>query len=1071
MARGPFQGTHVGGVRPTIVTAPDALVYINGNSEAVTCSKCRKKFPFNKYITSIQTDLSIDSSPGSASISLSIPRHAVDDFVFDGEPIVTPMMEIEIFAKGHFLVEGLPQYYPIFWGLVTEVTDDYSGGEQTFTIHCADILKWWELCKMAVNSAFTSPSPGAKGMSLLGNVFYGANPYDMIWTLAQQSFGDIVVGTGSLVNFIAEKGSQEVTFQTALHDIMLYWNERFTRMRSNLLLYGTQGVAVRGDTLYATAKAGKSGLKDLVSRAVAQANGGPDAGQMIFDPTDPGVVAFKTVVQIDVPFWQSEYQTKLELATATKEAIGFEFFMDVDGSIVFKPPFYNLDILGNKPVSWIQDIDIIDSNFSSSESEVVTQIQMQGSLTGNEDWGLGDITNPTTTVTDYHLLRQYGWRTQTINSEFLNDPVKMYYHGMDMLDRLNSRRHRGSVSIPVRPELRLGMPIYVASKDQMWYTQGISHSIAFGGRATTSLTLTARRKKWIAPTGTGTVNLIGFDGKANSTSSDKPAVRYSSRQLQKGARFEVKIEDAATIPQTSLPDPLKPSPYEPLILRHPKTGRIVGFPNAVMVYTRPVLAPDNVVKKNAGQRTTKSPVSNKDFNKQAKVAYDKVLEKSTNGIDDESGLRERLMTNRYTYGVNSAGAFVYARDASKTIEELLLLPVSRIKITPSLDGTTDAAPFASGMIRPVSDDRGFELVGHFRYGRGVSLRDGRLVLRDGQANEPAQISTQVALAGDLYAALTAQSKGLSSVTTQYGNPADVLANLTVEDEQTAGFINPDTKDPVWSDKDDHYIRARTLNSPEQQGVEQSLEATQLSRALTLAEMTIIGQEGNVDEDCPCLLGRPELSFMASGYSVKTIEPGAVDNSDLSGASLFNPTSTSQALPLRESDFDPATKEGALGKINTFLFSLYEALDEPHQEYEKALRGGNLPVDPNAVDDIRFGSLTNTIGDPTPPFSAPNRYKAGDPRAIAVQMDSASNDLRDQWGKFSKNLEKSASSKQLTSEIANDRANLTKALADKDLLLQQGNQTTIGGQSLSKLNTQIAGLQQDIANKQAQLDKL
>jgi oligopeptide transport system permease protein len=52
--------------------------------------------------------------------------------------------------------------------------------------------------------------------------------------------------------------------------------------------------------------------------------------------------------------------------------------MDVSGDIVFKPPFYNLDILHNKPVSWIQDIDIIDWDISESEAEVVTQILMQG---------------------------------------------------------------------------------------------------------------------------------------------------------------------------------------------------------------------------------------------------------------------------------------------------------------------------------------------------------------------------------------------------------------------------------------------------------------------------------------------------------------------------------------------------------------------------------------------------------------------------------------------------------------------------------------------------------------------
>ena len=300
MARGPYQGTFNPGVRQTIVTAPDALVYINGSAEAIGCPKCKRTFDFNKYITSIQVDLSVDSVPGSASISLSIPRHAIDDFFFEGDPIVMEMMEIEIFAKGHFLVEGLPQYYPIFWGLITEVTDSLSGGQTTVSIQCADILKWWEVCKMAVNSAFTSPQPGQGGMSMMGNVFFGENPYDMIWTLSQQAFGDVVVGTGSLVNFLPEKSQQRSTFKAAFNDIMIYWEKRFSRMRSNLLLYGVNGVAVRGDTLTSTyTREKKLGhpLKNMASRAVAVANGGKDAGQMVFDPTDPNVVAFKTIFQ------------------------------------------------------------------------------------------------------------------------------------------------------------------------------------------------------------------------------------------------------------------------------------------------------------------------------------------------------------------------------------------------------------------------------------------------------------------------------------------------------------------------------------------------------------------------------------------------------------------------------------------------------------------------------------------------------------------------------------------------------------------------------------------------------
>src|SRR4051812_33605405 len=227
MARGPFQGTFQPNARPTVATAPDAIVYINGEGDIIGCPQCSKRFDLNKYITAIQTDLSVDSCPGSANISMSIPRHTIDDFYFDGNPIITPMMEVEIYAKGYYLVEGLPQYYPIFWGLVTEVSDNYSNGEHTVSIHCADILKWWELCKICINPAYTAPA-GQQGRSLVGNVFEQANPYDIIFTLASQSFGDVIVATGSMKTLIREATDKQ-TFNASLTDMMLYWEKRFAK--------------------------------------------------------------------------------------------------------------------------------------------------------------------------------------------------------------------------------------------------------------------------------------------------------------------------------------------------------------------------------------------------------------------------------------------------------------------------------------------------------------------------------------------------------------------------------------------------------------------------------------------------------------------------------------------------------------------------------------------------------------------------------------------------------------------------------------------------------------------------
>lgn len=1082
MARSPFQGTYRPNIRPTVVTAPDALVFLNGDTDIIGCPNCKRRFEINKYITSIQVDLSVESVPGTASINLSIPRHSIDTFYFEGTPIITPMMEVEIYMKGHYLVEGLPQYYPVFWGLVTEVGDAYSAGEHTVSISCSDILKWWELCKMNVNPAYTAPT-GQAGWSIFGNVMFGKNPYDLIWTLAQNSFGDIVRGSGSLVSMFKES-AQAGTFESTMQDLMLYWESRFSRMRSNLLLYGVNGIAVRGSSLTTVARNHKGQFAHFASNAVANANGGPDALQAVFDPSDPAVVAFRTQFMQagQLNLWQSEYQTKLELANACKEVAGFEFFMDVDGSIVFKPPFYNLDIMSNKPVSWIQDIDIIDWDFSESEAEVVTQIVMQGNYGGNTDYSLPEECTPFTSVTDYHLLRKYGWRSQNYNSEFMGDPQLMFYHGLDILDRINSKRHRGSINIPLRPELRLGFPVYVAPKDQIWYLVGISHNIQFGGRAQTTLTLTAKRTKFIAPKGIGTLSITSVDKKIQPLAK-VPAwstFKYSSRQLSKGASMKLTVSStgAAQLPpdKKAVQQPGDNNPYAPLILRHPKTGRILGYPNVVMVYKRPFKpAPDQLVTNRGESRDNRNQYVNKE-NIQKLQATEDAMDSKLSNMNDATvsdAIRERYHVNRYSYGLNSAGVYVYAynepNSVAGAIGEVVLLPAKRLTAMSDDEQIKSDFKAQSAMIRPVSDERGFEVVGHFRYGRGISLRDGQLVLNEGKNNQSAHVDAQLAISGDLFGTLEAQAQGLTAVQTIYSNPAATLSSLAPEDLQTAAVLLPGADKPQFvptgNNDNTNFVDSAPLGSPEQKGVPPSVEASQLSRALTLAEMTVVANTIVQDPNCPCILGREDLAFMNTGFSVDTLSSTTTGDTTSLPATTKVGGSVDMTSPVVGNQFSTST-ESVMNKVDQYLFSLYSALDGPHIYLEKALRGDILfgnriqeGYDPNSVAQVPDPKSALS-----PPFSAPDRYSVGDPLAAAQQASSALSDLKSKWNQFSSDLKSNAQRTYYTQKLSKDRSDQHRLEAD----LQRAISSGASPDDIAKIQKQLDEKKQQVSDDVAKL---
>jgi hypothetical protein len=1061
MARSPFQGNFQPNLRPTVVTAPDALVYINGETDLIGCVRCKRKFDLSKYVTSIQTNLDIDSVPGSLTIQLSIPRHALDDFYFDGVPIISPMMEVEVFGKGYYLLEGIPQYYPMFWGIVTEVGDAYSGGEHTVSISCADILKWWEICRMNINAAFTAPS-GQLGRSIHGNVLFGTNPYDVIFSLSQMAFGDVMQATGSLRSLIKEN-EQKQTFNAALGDIMAYWTSRFTKIRSNLLLYGVQGVAIRGDTLNTRYQNGQAkGVANFVSSAIREASGGDS--QVTFDPAGEDVTAFRSSIDVNIEFWQNDYQTKLEIANACKEAIGFEFYMDVTGDIVFKPPFYNLDILSNKPVSWIQDIDVINWDFTESEAEVVTQLTLQGSYAGNVDIGMPAEVTPYTSVVDYHLLRKYGWRPQTYNSEFMGkDLQQMFQHGMDVLDRMNSRRHSASITIPFRPELRLGFPVYITGKDQMWYVRGISHNVQFGGQATTNLSLTARREKFKAPRGISTLK-VKDKGKRTDNGIGPPSTKTVTT-----SSYELDLADGgASVPNSGL-DPTDPKLIEaqsPLILRHPKTGRIVGYPNVVMVYSRPFEPSDG---KERGQKApgANTAISAKDRAKIAQKQRENDDAFAQQWVDEASKNLLKYSHNRYAYGLTSAGVYVYAHDRDKYISQMALLPSKNVPTVPPSESST-VIKNPTTMIRPVSDERGFEVIGHYRYGRGISLRDGSLILNNGGVNSRVsnQGDLQLALAGNTAAMLNAQSQGLTTaIAGGHTDPASALTKLTPEDLQSAGILVPETGKVAFTDTGTNFVDSAPLGSPEQKGVPISVEASQFSRALTLSELTVRFDGMDGSEECECQLGRADLTFISTGYQVRTLRDSSPTIEELMSEGQIS--SSSGIAP-----FNPSLKGSELmNRVETYLFNLYKTLDETHQAHEATLRGSPDGEVSGSQSQGLFNPEATVVSGVAPPFSAMNRAALGDPIATSLQGKSSREDIVSKFRSFGDDLKKSTEAKKLGQEIANLKGRLDRLNRRLQALQNQGPSTFGNTDDRDELLRQISSTEQDINHKELELAQL
>lgn len=429
-------------------------------------------------------------------------------------------------------------YYPVFHGVVTQVNYDYSDGFYTGSLQCASLLHFWQYQNIASTSAWLAqdkkPNNDPARPTLQGHNFNNMHPFGIIYTLYKD-----VAGAATGVEFALDEASNlDPTVQSGaaqVYDqVTLYWSQRFKTRIQNLRMYGTTG------RLYNAAQ--QAWFKDASSRDVdgvltSSTYNDPTTTRTEFDPTSArwstakalgltsggsdlvysplinkdgelfnlsvlDMFAFSQAIsELGVGnVFQSTYQTKMDVAQSVMEITGYEFYQDVDGDLVFKPPFWNLDTSTNRYYR-LEDQDLINISFTEKEP-TATFIIVRGT------WfqGVSDIV-PNTDSTgkralyiDYKLVAQFGWRpAPTLDITYATDPKVLFWIGVARLDMLNVDTFSASATIPIRPEMRPGYPVFVPFADSYYYISQLSHSFSFGGVCTTNLVLVCKRSKFHAP--------------------------------------------------------------------------------------------------------------------------------------------------------------------------------------------------------------------------------------------------------------------------------------------------------------------------------------------------------------------------------------------------------------------------------------------------------------------------------------------------------------------------------------------------------------------------------------------
>lgn len=438
-------------------------------------------------------------------------------------PYFIPMMEICIFMKGRFLDAAnkmKPTYYRTFWGFITNMSEDYSDGTFRISLQCNDMLGWWNYQKLMVSPNEFAASLGGPDISQFSTIFKNKNPWRIIIQLLYETQWQSSDGN-STYSFLQTKYSNIYTqpafgnFNASIIGTLAvkmneYWKNRFNFFGESMQLemFGilNRVAATKNITSIDAQNASMPASKSPIQQSsILQKSDVTDKGHSEFLNIDLGL-DYNLLARVQ-PFadfdlygvgGQTLEMSKLDIAKKMCDSVHMEFYEDMNGIIVFKPPFYNLDVTrGDIPYYVIESSEIISSSASTDTDHICNYME----VTAPQSQYIPNTVQIAGLHIDWESMLRYGIRYQRANIAYGNDAKSLALIAAAEMGRVNAEATTGHVSIPLRPEMRLGYPIYLAPKDVYYYVVGIAHSFSFGVSATTELSLIAKRDRIYDATG------------------------------------------------------------------------------------------------------------------------------------------------------------------------------------------------------------------------------------------------------------------------------------------------------------------------------------------------------------------------------------------------------------------------------------------------------------------------------------------------------------------------------------------------------------------------------------------
>jgi len=424
--------------------------------------------------------------------------------VEQGRCVFHPMDRVVILFSKRFETEKHPyDFITAFTGIVNSVSDDYTENFSKLIISGEDVTKWLKMTLANVNPSILTeklPDSGPDTVRVWSKRFVLLEPWEIIRLLI---FGGLD-SEHVLVRGVGEfEYDPTIGPETALLDVTEGTPDTLVPVTFD---YGQKYLKDGALGVLQAAKAMRSGIierEDVseldklfsTSRVHIQI---PTEKKQYNEHEELVTTPYKMFVgNLATVNYENEYVTHLDICYELAKTTLFEFYADQNGDIWYhQPRFDNRHILTSDipEIYVLKDDDIISWNFTETDEPIITSIL----VVGQQDYVEGEQypLNLVNYYEDKGLILKYGRRMITVSHPFVRTSADCYYYAQSLLFRVLAERNTGTVIIVGRPEIKMAMPVYIPSRNMIYYVNSIAHSFTFGESFNTTLGLTYGRKPW-----------------------------------------------------------------------------------------------------------------------------------------------------------------------------------------------------------------------------------------------------------------------------------------------------------------------------------------------------------------------------------------------------------------------------------------------------------------------------------------------------------------------------------------------------------------------------------------------